>query len=370
MKRFLSLFLIALAIGLTPVATVSEVWAFQQDAASPADDEAGVRSAVADLVRFEQDEDMVAFYDRMAPDARNLISRGVWLSWTALSPRLIPAESPEIANVAFDSWTWPANGQTYDDVAIVHLTQTGSLDGVDTSQEQVLHFVKEDNRWRLLPLFSPWVAAAAVANEGDAFDYTSPFDTPIYAEIDTFWAKNFAEAGLDYEPPRDLVNVTMNAQVSPGCGTKSDIMEWGIYYCTLDETVYFSPDFHDEIVTNAGENAWNDIIAHEWGHHIQDLLKIDQSAQPELDSGFYTIEIELQADCLAGMFMQDQFAAGTIDQSEVDEASAITSAAGDSPGTKWDDASAHGTGDQRETSWQNGFDNGFGGCRLNLAAAA
>lgn len=367
MKRFLSLFLIALAIGFMPMVSVAETLANQRDTTSTAD-EAGVRATVADLVRFQQDEDMMAFYDRMAPDARNLIPRGVWLSWTRLSPRLIPTELPEIANVTFDSWTWPVNGRTYDDVAIVQLTQTGSLNGADASQEHVLHFVKEDNRRRLLPLFSPWVASGAVATDGDASTYASPFDTPIYAEIDTFWAKNFAEAGLTYEPPRDLVSVTLNAQVSAGCGTKSDIMDWGIYYCTLDQTVYFSPDFHDEIIAKAGENAWNDIIAHEWGHHIQDLLNIDQSAQPELDNGFYTIKIELQADCLAGVFMQDQFASGAIDQSEVDEASAITSAAGDSPGTKWDDTSAHGTGKQRETSWQNGFDNGFGGCRLDLNA--
>ncbi len=372
MKRLLPFLLIAVMIGLTPVGPVFDAYAQQKGGTATADDEAGVRAAIADLVRFEQDKDMVAFYDRMAPDARNLIPREVWLSWTTLAPRLVPTQAPAIVDVAFDTWTWPVNGQTYDNVAIVHLTQAGQLAEADaaTSEDLTLHFIQEGTRWRLLPLFSPWVASAAVAAKGEKPTYKTHFKTAIYAAIDTFWAENFVSAGLAYEPPRNLVSVTRNGQVSAGCGTKSDIVDYGIYYCTLDETVYFSPEFRTVMISKVGENGWNDIIAHEWGHHIQDLLKIDQSAQPELDNGFYTIEIELQADCMAGMFMQDQFASGAIDQAALDDAIAITSAAGDSPDTKWDDSSAHGSGKQREASWQNGFDNGFGGCRLNLAAAA
>jgi len=377
MKSIRILFLLAFMIGLTPALSISGAYAQQTSGAAAgaatgtADDDAGVRATVGDLVRFEQDQDMIAFYDRMAPDARNLIPRDVWLSWTALSPRLIPTQSPEISDITFDSWVWPANGQTYD-VAIVNLVQTGSVAGTDTTtqQPQVLHFVKEDTRWRLLPLFSPWVAEAAVKADGQPFVYTSKFDEPVYAAIDAFWAQNFEVAGLRYQSPSELVSVTLNSQVSSGCGTKSDIVDYGIYYCTLDETVYFSPEFRSQVISAIGEEGWNDVIAHEWGHHIQDLLNVDQTAQPELGNGFYSIEIELQADCMAGMFMQNQFASGQVDQYGLDQAIAITNAAGDAPDTKWDDATAHGTGEQRESSWHNGFDRGFGGCRLNLAAAA
>ncbi len=377
MKSIRILFLLAFMIGLTPALSISGAYAQQTSGAAAgaatgtADDDAGVRATVGDLVRFEQDQDMIAFYDRMAPDARNLIPRDVWLSWTALSPRLIPTQSPEISDITFDSWVWPANGQTYD-VAIVNLVQTGSVAGTDTTtqQPQVLHFVKEDTRWRLLPLFSPWVAEAAVKADGQPFVYTSKFDEPVYAAIDAFWAQNFEVAGLRYQSPSELVSVTLNSQVSSGCGTKSDIVGYGIYYCTLDETVYFSPEFRSQVISAIGEEGWNDVIAHEWGHHIQDLLNVDQTAQPELGNGFYSIEIELQADCMAGMFMQNQFASGQVDQYGLDQAIAITNAAGDAPDTKWDDATAHGTGEQRESSWHNGFDRGFGGCRLNLAAAA
>lgn len=374
--RILILFLLAFMIGLTPALSISGAYAQAAPASSAADSaadaETDVRAAVGDLVRFEQDQDMIAFYDRMAPDARNLIPRDTWLSWTALSPRLIPTKSPEISDITFDTWVWPANGQTYDEVAIVNLIQTGSVAGTDTAteQSQVLHFVKKDNRWRLLPLFSPWVAEAAVKADNQPFVYTSTFDEPVYAAIDAFWAQNFEVAGLQYVSPSDLVSVALNTQVSSGCGTKSDITDYGIYYCTLDQSVYFSPEFRSQVVSAIGEEGWNDVVAHEWGHHIQDLLNVDQTAQPELGAGFYSIEIELQADCMAGMFMQNQFASGKIDQEGLDEAVAITNAAGDAPDTKWDDATAHGTGKQRETSWHNGFDSGFSGCRLKLAAAA
>ena len=362
MKRTLLSFLVMLLVFGAQPATGGTILAAQTDA------DAQVRTAVADLDRFEQDGNMSAIYDRMAPDARNLIAREVWLAWTSLTPRLVPDAPAAIEEITFESWTWPVTGETFDNVAIVHLTQSGTVDGQSVTREQVLHFLDVEGQWRLLPLMSPWMAALAVDASNDPFAYTSPFDNAVYAAIDTFWAQNFAAAGLDYEPPRDVVSVTRNGQVSSGCGTKSDIDEYGIYYCTVDEAVYFSPEFEAQVTAVAGDYGWNNIIAHEWGHHIQDLLNLDYSSDPELDDGFYTIELELQADCLAGMFLQDQLARDAIGQPELDQALRITGAAGDAPDTTWDDPSAHGTGEQRQTSWQNGFDSGFAGCRLNLAA--
>ncbi|HWV34429.1 MAG TPA: hypothetical protein VNZ55_02280, partial [Thermomicrobiales bacterium] len=231
MKRTLLSFLVMLLVFGAQPATGGTILAAQTDA------DAQVRTAVADLDRFEQDGNMSAIYDRMAPDARNLIAREVWLAWTSLTPRLVPDAPAAIEEITFESWTWPVTGETFDNVAIVHLTQSGTVDGQSVTREQVLHFLDVEGQWRLLPLMSPWMAALAVDASNDPFAYTSPFDNAVYAAIDTFWAQNFAAAGLDYEPPRDVVSVTRNGQVSSGCGTKSDIDEYGIYYCTVDEAV-------------------------------------------------------------------------------------------------------------------------------------
>jgi predicted metalloprotease len=87
---------------------------------------------------------------------------------------------------------------------------------------------------------------------------------------------------------------------------------------------------------------------------------------PELEGGQYTIEHELQADCLAGMFGQDAWARGLIRSRDLNEAIDITGIAGDAAGTSWDDPSAHGSAEQREESFWIGYDDGFRGCHIRL----
>ncbi len=119
-----------------------------------------------------------------------------------------------------------------------------------------------------------------------------------------------------------------------------------------------------------GPYGWDHIIAHEWGHHIQDLLGIDASRNPELDDGYYVIELELMADCLAGVYAQDATARGTIEEDEVDDAETITEASGDLPETAFDDERAHGTGEQRVEAFFTGYEDGLIGCNLDLASFA
>lgn len=345
---------LVLMMGLALVAPLSGTVVAQQSAS----DEQGVRTAISDLDRFEQAGNMSAYYDRLAPAFRDLVPRSVWLAWAAGNPDAIPASAGATGEITFGDWTWDATGDDFEDVATV---AAGTAD---------LHFVNDGTRWRLIPDLDPKTVNADGATDGD-FSYTSPIDDPDYAKIDTFWARAFHDAGKDaeYRPAGGVVDVTSNAQISAGCGTAKQIEDRGMYYCTIDETIYFSGEFRDLVIDNVGEWAWITGVAHEWGHHIQQLMGFDQSSDPELDQGYYTIELELQADCLSGMYSQDAYARGEIGDKQIGEADAIMEAIGDPTGTKWDDPDAHGTGEQRQASFTNGFDNGFLGCRVDLANA-
>ncbi|MGC4190195.1 MAG: neutral zinc metallopeptidase [Thermomicrobiales bacterium] len=328
-------------------------------ASQTASDEQGVRSAIADLDRFDQDGNMSAYYDRLAPAFRNLVPRSIWLGWTSENPGLVSEDASTVGDISFGDWTWDATGEDFEDVATVTV---GNAD---------LHFVNDGTRWRLIPDLDPeTVNADGGAADGD-FSYKSPIDDADYAKIDEFWARMFHDAGKDdaYRPAAGVVEVTTNAQISAGCGTAKQIEDRGMYYCTIDETIYFGGDFRDLVIDNLGEWAWITGVAHEWGHHIQQLMGFDQSNDPELDQGYYTIELELQADCLSGMYSQDAYAHGEIGDRQVREADAIMEAIGDPTGTKWDDPDAHGTSEQRQASFTNGFDNGLLGCRVDLAEA-
>src|SRR5699024_7538828 len=142
-------------------------------------------------------------------------------------------------------------------------------------------------------------------------------------QMDMYWAQVFANAGLNYHPPTDMVGIRVDAQQT-GCGLEDEIELMGVYYCTRDQTIYYDPGFRDDIVDQFGEYAWNHIMAHEWGHHIQSLLGLYTTRDPELHGGMYTIESELQADCLAGIFSQDARARGIIRNRDLNGAIEVT----------------------------------------------
>ncbi|HEU0164137.1 MAG TPA: neutral zinc metallopeptidase [Thermomicrobiales bacterium] len=361
-RAIIALLLVTMT-ALTPFARSTKVFA-----ATQSDDEAAVRVAVSDLNRFEQDGNPEALYDRMAPDARNVMPRSVWVAWYGLEPRLVPTATPAVSSIDFGSWTWDVTGDDYDDVATVAVTQTGTLNGKSTSQNQTLHFLSVDGKWKWFPLDAPSDIEDAV-DAADAIPaYKTNFETSNYAAIDTFWAQNFSAVGLDYKRPAHITSVTRNLQVAPGCGTAKDVADAGIYYCTISNSIYYSPDMKQSVLDYVGDWAWTEILAHEWGHYIQDLVNIDQTSQPELDGGYYSIELELQADCLSGMFMQNEMALVKLDDGALDEVSSIISVSGDATDTPWDERDAHGTNEQRQASFDNGFENGFTGCRIDLTS--
>lgn len=340
--------------------------------AQDGDDErvAAVTSAVGELSRLERDADFSAVYDRMLPDARNLFPRQAMIDWFETGETPVAEAEADDVDVTFEEdWTSDLTGETYDEAALVTFRQRVTLDGETAERDREHTFVNDGARWRWVPGIATDRIDELVAALDDTATYESPFEDAFYLDVDTFWAGIFEREGVDYESPGDIVAVD-DEPLDTGCGVERDIDEAGIYYCRIDETIYYSPEFEEIVADNVGDYAWNHIIAHEWGHHVQDLLGINVSRDPELDDGYYVIEIEQMADCFAGIYAQDALARGEIRRSDVRDAERITVESGDLANVAWDDPLAHGTGEQRVQAMLTGLEDGFLGCNLDIGDAA
>jgi len=357
--------LFALLILATTIASTTSA------ASSTTDDRAETVAATAiELSREAENGDYFAMYDRLHPDVRNALPREAFFEWAESGDMAIPLDDPALGEVSFEDWTWDAGDDEYDEAALVPYTQSVERNGVAEDVSGTFAFVHDGQRWRWFPnLTGSDLEGLSIALEAQPETYEPPFRQAAYARIDRFWEGAFAAAGLDYEPVRDIVPVT-SEPFETGCGVEDNIEEIAIYYCTGDSTIYYDPGFRDQVIDITGSYGWTMIVAHEWGHHVQWLLEIDMVWDPELDDGLYPIEIELQADCLAGIYTQDAFALGLVDDDDVEAAAEITNLAGDTPGTAWDDYTAHGTSDQRVQSLFTGFEDGFAGCNLDLPVFA
>lgn len=157
--------------------------------------------------------------------------------------------------------------------------------------------------------------------------------------LDTFWSKGLpAETDTTYQP----AGLTLyDGATSTACGTGTSDM--GPFYCPGDGTVYMDVTFFDKLQSMGAENtslAQLYILAHEWGHHIQNQLGIlSQMNRDDLGPNGDMVRSELQADCLAGAWINN--ASSTIDadtgqaylkrptQEELSSALAAASAVGD-----------------------------------------
>ena len=121
--------------------------------------------------------------------------------------------------------------------------------------------------------------------------------------VQAFWQRTFAASARKYQ---QIDTVIFSGQTQTGCGTAT--AEVGPFYCSADKSVYLDLGFFDELHTKFGAKggpfAQAYVVAHEYGHHIQDLLgtmaKAQQGAQQGATSA--SVRLELQADCYAGVW--------------------------------------------------------------------
>ena len=209
----------------------------------------------------------------------------------------------------------------------------------------------------------------------DAPQTTSDFLTAITEDVDRYWTGTFADAGLD-EPRVGYAWIPPGAAVQSACGS---LDESAAAYCPGDDTIYVSERFADAIYAGAldralpgssqgyggtvGDSAVAYIVAHEYGHQVQDELGLYDRYGDQVP----TMAFELQADCFAGVWARSADDEGRLDAGDVHEALDAALAVGD-----FDTASPghHGTPEQRRAAWGTGFQAGEpGSCTTYLQAA-
>ena len=216
-----------------------------------------------------------------------------------------------------------------------------------------------------------------------AGDKMGQFVNSVTVDVQTFWDQEFESARRDYP---ETVTVLFTNGTQTGCGAASSAT--GPFYCPADQKVYLDPGFFDELSSRfgaPGDFAQAYVIAHEYGHHVQDVLGTMDQVQQEQTSGNaneLSIRLELQADCLAGMWANwvsanpDQSDVESITDEDVREGLNAAAAVGDdriqeqATGTIDKESWTHGSADQRMKWFNVGFKQGnLESCDTFAAAA-
>jgi uncharacterized protein len=221
---------------------------------------------------------------------------------------------------------------------------------------------------------------------GTPTDATGRFVALVLGDTEDRWSEIFRASGHTYNPPK----LRLFSGAEPGgCGLARSAM--GPFYCPIDKRIYLDTSFFDDLQnkfggcsnSNACKFSEAYVIAHEVGHHVQDELGIlpkvtqAQRASGQTEANALQVRVELQADCLAGIWAnRAQQKHPFLDPGDVDQALQTASAIGDdrlqkeTRGYAVPDSFTHGTSEQRKRWFSTGFKGGqLAACDTFSAAA-
>jgi predicted metalloprotease len=200
-------------------------------------------------------------------------------------------------------------------------------------------------------------------------DQEGKFVATVLADTEDTWAKLLpAQAGKSYRNP---TLVLFDGQTGSACGLAQSAV--GPFYCPNDEKLYIDLSFYRELAQKLGapgDFAEAYVIAHEVGHHVQNVLgilpEVDKRRQAagDTESNALSVRLELQADCYAGIWAHETDTEGTLEPGDIDEALNAASAVGDDKlqkegrGYVVPDSFTHGTSAQRSTWFKRGYQGG------------
>jgi predicted metalloprotease len=203
----------------------------------------------------------------------------------------------------------------------------------------------------------------------DPEDKQKQFVRVVLADTEDIWTKIFSDMGKTYEKPR---LVLFTDAIRSGCGSASSAT--GPFYCPADAKVYIDLSFYDELQNRfgaAGDFAQAYVIAHEVGHHIQNLLgtsaKMDEARNRLSETAYnkLSVKLELQADFYAGVWAHyEQNLKNVLDPGDIEEALTAANAIGDdrlqkqATGHVEPDSFTHGTSAQRMYWFKKGYETG------------
>lgn len=206
---------------------------------------------------------------------------------------------------------------------------------------------------------------APTAQENQLADFVSV----VLADTEDTWEKEFREIGRNYRPPTLVI---FDGVVASACGQASGAT--GPFYCPRDQKVYIDLSFYRQLrqqLGAPGDFAQAYVVAHEVGHHVQHQLGIEQKVTqmkqrlPAAQANQLSVRLELQADCLAGVWAHATAKQRrTLEEGDIEEAMNAAARIGDdalqrqSTGRVRPDSFTHGTSQQRQRWFATGLKTG------------
>lgn len=190
----------------------------------------------------------------------------------------------------------------------------------------------------------------------------------LLVDVQDFWIDQFRDNNIRYD---EATLTLFDTPIRTGCGTAEAAI--GPHYCPLDKGIYLETGFFEDILARrfgaTGDFAQAYVVAHEFGHHVQGELGIStwvrqqQQSNPR-DRNEFSIRLELQADCLAGVWARSAEQRGLLDRGDIAEALSAAEAVGDdriqqSSGQRVNPHTwTHGSAQERQDWFERGFDTG------------
>lgn len=224
------------------------------------------------------------------------------------------------------------------------------------------------NPLSLLDSSTPSNQSSQVVNK-QADDKSAQFVSAVLAQTEDIWEKVFQENGMKYQ---DAKLVLFRNGVKSACGIASS--QIGPFYCPADSKVYLDLAFFDELSKKykaPGEFAQAYVVAHEIGHHVQNILGTLNKVQKEkqgvstIKQNALQVKVELQADCYAGIWAHySKFLFDSLEEGDLEAGLKAASAIGDDTlqkeyqGHVVPDSFTHGSSVQRMEALKKGFYSG------------
>ncbi len=214
---------------------------------------------------------------------------------------------------------------------------------------------------------TPEAQGQAIPADADPERRQKEFVGFVVADVQKTWVRVFERSNRRYEP---TTLVLFQQATTSGCGAASAAT--GPFYCPLDRKVYLDLGFFRELATKygaPGDFAQAYVIAHEFGHHVQNLLGINaqvrrgQQAKPD-EANALSVRLELQADCFAGVWGHSAYRDRLLESGDLEEGLAAATAVGDdriqreTRGRADPESFTHGSAEQRTRWFLRGFETG------------
>jgi predicted metalloprotease len=376
-NRFLSLLVIG--IMLLGIATPTRAQTTATDA-STLQYQALAGEAARNILTLAGSRDFNSMYDLMHPDSKAVAPRSAVVGLFDAAYSQSQAGVPQVISIEIVDYTWPVTGQTYSPAAKVTFVQPIiDQNGQQTFVQDSIYLAPDANgTWGWFFGNSAEMVQSAIDTYGNTNTAAtssgssgSVLTTPLQEgdflvntvnDLDAFWRDVIGYTEYTYQSP-GVVIVAEGDTVQSACGPASTGF-WG-FYCPLDTKMYLDEKLLDDLEAQGYYFAAAFVIAHEWAHHVQTGIGLSRTTAPDEWNEVHSIELELMADCMSGVWARDAEGRGVLEPGDIEQASAFAvQMLGDPEYIGEYDEQAHGNAEQRVSAIMGGYNEGFLACNL------